>query len=583
MASSNAASVTLSLSKGYLYFDKLSMTICSIILFSFSILYSSFCIAQIAPSRYIVKFTDKNASPFSISAPEQFLSQRALQRRINQNVSITENDIPVNQTYVDAVAATGAQVLNRSKWFNSVTVLATDSAQIDAINALPFVVQVNAVALSQQPVSTVKEKFELENESVYKNSTASPSIADSDYGQGLNQIDMLGGIPLHEAGFRGNGMLIAVIDAGFINTENLTVFDSLRNENRIVATKDFVDGDIDVYSGGTHGTMVLSTMAANSPGQLIGTAPKASYLLLRSEDGDTEYLIEEYNWASAAEFADSSGADLINSSLGYTDFFDAAQDHTYADLNGNTTPVSIAADIAASKGIFVVNSAGNEGNSAWFHISAPADADSVLAIGAVDSLGQYVSFSGKGFSFDGRIKPNVVAQGKAAAIVSTQDGLIIRGNGTSFSGPIIAGMSACLWQANPTMTNMELLHAIEESGSQYNNPDSLMGYGIPNFSIANLILSDWYPSDLTEDELLTVFPSPFVENVTGVFYSSFDQSAEVRLTALDGRVIYFKEFYCRKNTSSIFYFPALENLAQGVYVFSVRRPGNIYYKRVLKK
>lgn len=550
---------------------------------SFITINSSFCISQIAPSRYWIKFSDKNGSPFSVNAPEQFLSQRAIQRRVAQNIAIVENDIPVNQTYIDAVAATGAQILNRSKWHNSVTVLSSDSAQIDAINALPFVASVNAVALAQHPVVDLRNKFEPQTDNVYKTEVASPSISNADYGMGLNQIDMLGGIALHEAGFRGDGVLIAVLDAGFYNVDILTVFDSLRNENRIVATRDFVDGDLNVYHASTHGTMVLSTMAGNSPGQLIGTAPKASYMLLRSEDAGSEYLIEEVNWASAAEFADSAGADVINSSLGYTEFNDASQNHAYSDMDGNTTPVTVAADIAASKGIAVINSAGNEGGSPWFHISAPSDADSVLAIGAVDEFGQYVNFSGKGYSFDGRIKPNVVAQGKDAAIVNSNTGEIMTGNGTSFSGPIVAGMVACLWQANPTLNNMELLHAIEQSAHQYNNPDSLMGYGIPNFSIANLILSDNLPADLSKDELLTVFPSPFEGDITGIFYSALDQPTEVRLTAVDGRTIYFEEIFCRKNTSSIYRLSLLQNLAQGAYTFSVTTPERVYFKRVLKR
>jgi serine protease AprX len=555
----------------------------SVFLASCFLFLASVSFAQIAPSRYWVKFSDKNGSPFSVSAPEDFLSQRAIQRRANQNIAVVENDIPVNQTYIDAVAATGAQVLNRSKWHNSVTILSSDSAQIDAINALPFVVNVNAVALAQQPVVDLHNKFGLLNEALNKTEVASPSISNADYGMGLNQIDMLGGIALHEAGFRGQGVLVAVIDAGFFNVDILTVFDSLRNENRIVATRDFVDGDLNVYHASTHGTMVLSTMAGNSPGQLIGTAPKASYMLLRSEDAGSEYLIEEVNWASAAEFADSAGADVINSSLGYTTFNDASQDHTYSDMDGNTTPVTVAADIAASKGMAVVNSAGNEGTSPWFRISAPSDGDSVLAIGAVDEFGQYVGFSGKGPSADGRIKPNVVAQGKDAAIVNSNTGDIMTGNGTSFSGPIIAGMVACLWQANPALNNMELLHAIEQSAHQYNNPDSLMGYGIPNFSIANLILSDNMPADLNKDELLTVFPSPFEGDVTGVFYSALDQPTEVRLTAVDGRTIYFEEIFCRKNTSATYRLPLLQNLAQGVYIFSVTTPEKVYYKRVLKR
>lgn len=539
--------------------------------------------SQIAPSRYVVRFTDKTGSPFSINSPEEFLSERALHRRAVQNIEITENDLPVNQNYIDSVVATGAQVLNRSKWFNSVTIRATDSTQIDAINALPFVVNVSSVAFSQIPTDNYRDKFQVETESMNKDLVASPALNDASYGMGLNQITMLNGVQLHEAGFRGQGMWIAVLDAGFSAADILQVFDSLRNENRIIATKDFVEGDDNVFGHSTHGTMVLSTMAGNMPGDLIGTAPKASYLLLRSEESASEYIIEEYNWASAAEFADSAGADVINSSLGYTDFNDALQNHTYADLDGNTTPVARAADIAASKGILVVNSAGNEGDSPWFHISSPADADSVLAVGAVDPFGDYVSFSGKGYSSDGRIKPNVVAQGRDAAIVSAATGAIITGNGTSFSGPIIAGMATCLWQANGSLTNMQVLHAIEQSAHQFSNPDSLMGYGIPNFAIANLILSNRLPTDLAKDELLTVYPSPFEGELTAVFYSALDQPTEVRLTAADGRELYLREEFFRRNTSNIMRLPLLENFAQGVYTFSVTTPGKVYYKKVLKK
>lgn len=554
------------------------------LLFSNFIFFSFVCFSQIAPSRYVIFFTDKNGNPYSISSPEEFLSQRAIDRRLAQNISITENDLPVNPDYVDAVVATGVQLLNRSKWFNAVTIRATAQSQLDDIAALPFVAQISTAGFLQIPTEDFYNKFETETENQFlKTSVASPKISNADYGSALNQIDMIGGIGLHEAGFRGQDVLIAVLDAGFSNTDILSAFDSLRNENRIIATKDFVDGGNNIYGHSSHGTMVLSTMAANIPGVYIGTAPKASYLLLRSEEAASEYIIEEYNWASAAEFADSAGADIINSSLGYTDFNDPLQNHTYSDMDGNTTPVTIAADIAASKGILVVNSAGNQGGSSWFYISAPADGDSVLAVGAVDPNGDYVNFSSKGPSSDGRIKPNVTAQGKDAAIISASTGDAITGNGTSFSSPIIAGMSACLWQANPTLTNMQLLHAIEQSAHQYNNPDSLMGYGIPNFSIANLILSNRLPSDLTKDELLTVFPSPFENDVTGIFYSALDQPVEVRLTSADGKILFFKEAFCRKNTSSAFYLSSTLNLLQGVYIFSVTTPDKVYHRKVLKK
>lgn len=462
-----------------------------ILLFALTIYCSS--IAQVAPDKYWVKFTDKINTPYSIENPEDFLSQKAIDRRTNQGISIETNDLPVDPAYIQAIIDEGAEILTVSKWFNSVTVYTTSSSVINAIELLPFVLSVEKDNLGYPFINEKSAKPFFENESTKEITSSLKGISSGqsyDYGFAFNQIDMLNGILLHDAGYDGSGMTIAVLDAGFLNVDIIEGFDSLWINGQILGYKDFVEpASPNIFSSHYHGTMVLSTMGANLPTEMVGTAPEADYWLLRSEDADTEYLIEEVNWVSAAEFADSVGADIINSSLGYTTFDDASQDHTYADMDGNTTPITIGADIAASKGILVVNSAGNSGGSSWQYIGAPADGNEVFSIGAVNSSGNYASFSSTGPSYDGRVKPNVVAQGQGSTVISAYSGSVTSGNGTSFSSPITAGMVACLWQAHPDKTNFEIMTAIEESASLANNPNDQLGYGIPDYLEAHNQLS----------------------------------------------------------------------------------------------
>jgi len=541
------------------------------------------CVASVAqaqyfPRKFFVPFTDKSGTPFSIAQPDQYLSQRALQRRAAQSIQIDITDLPVDPSYVQQVAATGAAVLNRSKWFNGVTVLVNDANQLAAVDALPFTGVPTPVTRLANGTSTPKLEPEPDGKTASGNGGGT-----TDYGLGFNQIDMLGGIPLHENGFRANGMLIAVLDAGFINVDNLPIFDSLRNENRIIATKDFVEGDLNVYGHHGHGTSVLSTMAGNIPGALVGTAPKANYILLRSEDGASENPIEEENWVAAAEFADSAGADLINSSLGYTTYDSTQFSHTYADMDGVTTRVTQGANIAASKGILVVASAGNEGSSAWQHIGSPADGINVLAIGAVDPTGTYASFSSQGPSADGRIKPDVVAQGKDAVIVSANQGVGVQtGNGTSFSGPILCGMSACLWQMYPQLTNFQIMDAIRQSASQYNAPDALLGYGIPDFTFAQLVLSGFTPADVEQDQLVSVYPVPFSNELRGNIYTATRHQAQIRLTDYAGRLVAETSTWCGRNCYQTFTLSDLESTPAGVYVLSVITANSKFERKVLK-
>ncbi|MGB3074673.1 MAG: S8 family serine peptidase, partial [Chitinophagales bacterium] len=377
--------------------------------------------------RYIVEFKDKQDNPFSVSDPAAFLSQRAIDRRNRYDIPITENDLPVNPAYVQQVIDIGVKLLNQSKWLNSISIETDDSLMLAAVMALPFVKSSYPIAVR---ISNLKRNL--------KSATGSGDLKLSsdnvlDYGKAANQIEMLHGNVLHQQGYKGEGIVIAVMDVGFDNAFNLRVFDSLFQQERVLGTWNFVDLNDSVFHGGGHGTSVLSTISSNLPGTMIGTAPGASVYLFVTEDGFSEYPIEEHNWAAAAEKADSLGADMITTSLGYSEFQDASFDHTYAQLDGNTTMITRAADFAASKGMIVCNSAGNEGKHDWFYIVAPADADSILTVGAVDSLGLVTSLSSHGPASDGDIKPNVVAQGIRATVVEPYSGIIVTVNGTSLS------------------------------------------------------------------------------------------------------------------------------------------------------
>lgn len=520
-------------------------------------------------SRHVVFLSDKSNSPYSVGNPSAFLSPAAISRRNIQNIPITTQDLPVNPSYVSAIANTGATILNRSKWFNSVTVEVNDPTVLSTIQALPFVVGSTAVGRSSLTDGIPSKKMDVEvNITPPVNQTPS-RISAFNYGNSLNQVAMLRGDAMHAAGYTGQGIVIAVLDAGFSNANNIAPLDSLFANGRILSTWDFVDNEQDVFDDDAHGSMVLSVIGGNSPGEIIGTAPHASFLLLRSENAPAEAIIEEYNWASAAEFADSTGAHIINSSLGYTVFDNPAQNHTYANLDGNTTPISIAADIAASKGIVVCNSAGNEGNGSWFRISAPADADSILAVGAVDASGFNVGFSGKGPSADGRVKPDVAAQGFGTTVADPWNGTGVFGaNGTSFSSPLVAGMVATLWQCSPNATSQAIINAIRQSGSISNNPDSLLGYGIPDFVVACMMLSGLNPELADNNGSLWIDGNPFQDYLTFSYFTSVPEDGTIELHDISGRLIWSskKSFVpLSSNKTNI----ETQGLSKGLYVVSI--------------
>lgn len=529
-------------------------------------------------NKFFIEFTDKNNSPYNISTPQDFLSSKAIQRRINQQIPVTVQDLPVNPAYLDGVRQSGATILYSSRWLNGVS-LQCDSSTLQTILALPYVRNAGIVKrahAAEKPASKL-----MENLDPVLRSGSNLRVMNFDYGPSLNQLQLMNGEHLHNAGFTGSGMEIAVLDAGFKNVNTLPVFDSLRLNGRILGTWDFVSGNSSVYEDDAHGMQVLSCISGLAPGQLVGTAPHASVWLLRTEDAPTEFLIEEYNWIAGAEFADSAGASVLTSSLGYSTFDDPSMDHSYADMDGNTTPVSIGADIAASKGMLVLISAGNLGNSSWHYISAPADADSVLAVGAVTAAGWKASFSSFGPSSDGDIKPNVAAQGQST-VIAYQDGSFGMGSGTSFACPVLAGAAACLWQAHPDKSNMEVMKAIEKSASYYATPGDSLGYGIPDFRVADLLLGGLLPLQPQADALLHLFPNPFVDRVEMDYYSVKGEQIRVEITDILGRKVAEKSFSVQPSGINRITVPVPREAGKGIYLLQVQSSSKTFLKKLLK-
>jgi serine protease AprX len=538
--------------------------------------------SQQIPQKYFVAFTDKNGTPYSISNPQAFLTQRAIDRRNAQGIPIIEEDLPVTPAYVTAVAALGAQVFTRCKWFNGITVKVNDSSILPSIRALAFVQSVTRVTSYISKKSEAgRGKFGLEEE--LKNSGGNtgnilPGSPQSyNYGPSHGQIHLINGDALHDMGYRGQGKVIAVLDAGFLNADVLPVFDSLRANNQILGTRDFVNPGGNVYQEHWHGCSVLSTMGGLVPGQLIGTAPKASFWLIRTEEDPGENIVEEYNWVVGAEMADSVGADIINSSLGYTRFDNDWMDHTCADMNGYTNPSSRGANTAANKGMALSISAGNEGGSDWTCISSPSDALNALCIAATDSMGNYAYFSSGGTIHGNYVKPNVASDGWGDWVAYT-DGSFSWGSGTSFSSPINAGMMACLWQAQPTIDQAGLRLAIERSANQYANPDTLLGYGIPNYVNA----LELAPVQEKSKTSFRVYPNPFKDAINLTFDHGSAGTIEISLISIAGDLILNTKKTISSGNGSTVRIGSLSDLAPGMYIVKISSLGKNEYRRIVK-
>ena len=551
---------------------------------TFLILFTSCLFAQ--EEKHVVFLNNKDNNPFTLSNPIAFLTQRSLDRRTRSNIPLDMKDLPVTPSYVAQIAATGAVVVYPLKWFNAVVVNTSNPSVLAAIAALPFVDHIDQV-VPQKNVLVTGLSGTKQIDGIPPYTFTNPvSVVENkstgviNYGDAYNQTHMISLDGLHNLGFTGHSMVIAILDAGFYHADQIAAFDSLWLNNRILGTRDFHIPGNNVFGDNmhTHGTSVLSTMGANLPGQMVGTAPHASFWLIRTEVGEYEALIEEYNWAGGAEFADSVGADVINSSLGYTTFDNPVYNHTYADMDGNTTPATRAADLSASRGMMVVNSAGNDGGLSWQYIGAPADGDSVFAIGAVNSSGYYASFSSTGPTADGRTKPDVTAQGQGTTVINGS-GQVVQGSGTSFSSPIMAGAMACLWQSTPLLSAQQLRDAVRNTASKASNPDQLYGYGIPNMVNARLLLSS--PPVLPgPQQAYTLFPVPFTGSPWLKSNLKKSEPVKIEIISVSGQLISSRTLDL--NSSSTMELNDFETTPSGLYFIRIVTPSIQQVLRAVK-
>lgn len=547
------------------------------ILFLLLALYSFAGLAQSQfPAYYAAYFTDKSNNTYSITQPQQFMSQRALDRYQKNTVLITQQDLPVTQSYLDSILKMGAKVHSHSKWMNAALVIVNDTNQLMNLDQFPFVNKVKYLA----PFDTLYKKkgIQIAN-TVYE--TKPNTTASKTYGKSFHQIDMLGATQLHQNGMDGTGVHIAVLDAGFWAVDKTHAFDSLRAHNGILTVRDIVHPGNDVYYEGTHGALVLSTMAALLPGEYRGSACGASYHLIRTETTNSEYPVEEFHWLVGAELADSLGADIITSSLGYRTFDDSTLNYTHADLNGQVAIISIAAHTAATKGILVFNSAGNDGQALWRKIGFPADAEDILTVGAVDSLEQLAPFSSVGYTADGRIKPDLVAMGQGTQLVSANDD-VFPGNGTSFSTPLLAGAAALLFESNPNVLASDILKALNSSAHQYQNPDSLMGYGIPNIFLADLILKQLNIPTINTDEHFKIIPNPFSSSFHIVYEASDNQKINIEIFDITGKQVWSCPSFEQTKGPNLFYISNLDDLEKGMYFLRIEGKEKVYTRKLIK-
>jgi hypothetical protein len=532
-------------------------------------------VSQTAPGKYWVQFTDKSQTPYSIAQPLDFLSQKALDRRSSQSIGINERYLPLDPDYINQVLDLGdASLVHSSKWFNAITIETADSLLIESIALLPFVSETRGV-------QSYRSRFAPENRTLGYPDILDPNIESSaTYGPSFGQIGIHAGHLLHELGYRGEGMTIGVMDAGFSHAHELPIFDLLHNDGRILDTWDFVDGNEGVFHGSDHGMYVLSCLAGYMPDSLIGTAFKANYMLFRTEEAALENVVEEDNWIAAAEYADSAGVDVLNTSLGYSLFDDSTMNHVYDDMNGDVTRISQASDFAAARGMLVVTSAGNSGDSEWHYITAPADADSALTVGAIYTSGEHVWFSSFGPTSDGQVKPDVMAVG-FDSVIADKDSTIRVGNGTSFSSPIMCGLVTCLWQAHKDKKNMDIVDAVQRSSSLYYFPNDSMGYGIPNLWNAHQILRS-FPED-DPDPVVELYPNPFVHYLNVIITAEDPSSIRIELYDSAGRIVPIDGKMYRDGSSFVKRLDKeIDHLTPGYYLLSVEADGETTVKNLVK-
>jgi serine protease AprX len=512
---------------------------------------------------YRVYLKDKGENKISNFEPSDLLSQKAIERRNKAGIVVPDTrDLPVYKGYLDQISSKGLTLHSTSKWMNTALFKSQSKADIKTLLDLPFVGDVKTVK-----VPGIKGRF---------NDKLAISTNQADLPPFDRPITMVNGYTLQNSGYDGKDILIAVLDGGFLNADHISSINELRSRNGILATYDFINNNDFVYNSSTHGTAVLSVLSGKIPGSIAGTAPGADYLLLKTEDVLSEFPVEEDFWAAGAEFADSAGADIISSSLGYYNFDDPTLNYKYSDLDGNSAFVTRVADVAASKGILVVTSAGNERNKEWKRILFPSDGDSVISVGAVDGYNNISVFSSAGPSADRRVKPDNVTMGVYVP-VQIDENSVTRSSGTSFSCPVLSGMAACLLQAVPQALNTDIIGVLHSSSDRYTLPDSLYGYGIPDMAVALIHLQDKYIK-VPEEEAIA-FPNP----TTGDFEIIFRKPPEritIEIISVTGKLIFRKDF--PEYSGRTIRISELQNREQGIYFIRLKTGTGTIVQKMIK-
>ena len=516
---------------------------------------------------------DKPNKTTFLENPLTMLSQKALDRRNKLNISVDVIDVPIDENYYNQLKSDNkVTVLAKSKWLNAVHI----QGEIDDINELLSKYSfINRIEFANKSLNTGAKKRTKKITPNHYNKF-DETLTNFNYGKASNQIKMLKGDYLHEQGLTGKNQTIAIIDAGFPNVNTLSAFQRIRDNNQILGGYNFADRNKDFYTRSSHGTHVLSSIAGYIENQFVGTAPDAKFYLFISEISETETVLEETLWVEAAERADSLGVDVINTSLGYTTYDNANHSHTYEDLDGKTTFISRGAEIGASRGMLLVNAAGNSGNKSWKYIGAPADAKSVISVGAVNSVGEIASFSSFGPSADGRIKPEILGQGQNPALIDYSTGLVkTTSSGTSFSSPIMAGLIACLngnegfvlkSSSKETSENFNnyLKTSVYESADKYNNPLDQYGYGIPNFEIALNKYISVFNVEGNQLGALKIYPNPTNNNFTISIDNYFLNDFTIQIFNILGKKV-LENVNSNSNKVDISF------LESGVYILKIKK------------
>lgn len=507
-----------------------------------------------------VYFKDKpNASSF-LTNPLSELTQKALDRRTNLGIAITAQDAPIENSYIQNIQNLGFTVNDQSKWLNGVAVNAT-STQIAQLQAEPYVLKVESFVKNNSAGKiSKKEKFP-------KNLSSKISF---NYGNSLAQIEQVNLRTLHVQGFTGTGVSIAVIDTGFPTVNTGSAFARMRNNGQIKHVYNFISKNTDVYntSLNSHGTNCLGIIGGYLDGTFVGAAPDANFYLYATEVGDEEIPEEELYWIQAAEEADRKGVDIISTSLGYADFFDDTRyNYTYAQMNGSTSFIARAAQIATEKGIIVVVAAGNEGNQTWKYIVTPADNEKVFTIGGVDSTGNPSIFTSFGPNSAGKVKPDASARGTSTYFAYNNGAY--PGNGTSYATPLSAGGIACLLQAIPSSTNRNIIkNNLRTTSSLAPNYSNQLGYGVLNFG--QVLSSFLKTNEFYSQNKAIVYPNPAKQEIN---ISSTQKIEKISVYNSLG------QFLFDSKTTKI----NIEKLEKGLYFFKIKTNTSEIVEKIIKE